>query len=345
MVDDFMVCVDRIIVASTCFESVHNGERDRNRSDGVGIGIGATGKDGNVSESVVSVKGNEEGSSCSLKKVEMVECRICQEEAEVLAMEVPCACNGTLKCHLQFAHRKCIQRWCNKKGDITCEICNQVFSPNYSLPPARINPDVMAIDIRQAWGHHIDLHDSHLLALEHQLLQSEYDDYAVANTSSIACLRSVALILLIILLLRQALMVTKDSGMVEESSTFFSVFSGFASSICWFSFAMLCDGSLLVHCAKPKEKTCISFDHSLCWVFAIILFDVLNLFVVFSCTGIRDTSLIADGTRKMENGTGNRSPRISEWKVMGRLAREEDDPRTDSSILLHSEGSYKGSTV
>ncbi|KAG6751216.1 hypothetical protein POTOM_045735 [Populus tomentosa] len=233
MVDDFMVCVDRIIVASTCFESVHNGERDRNRSDGVGIGIGigATGKDGNVSESVVSVKGNEEGSSCSLKKVEMVECRICQEEAEVLAMEAPCACNGTLKISdiegwfwvgRVFAHRKCIQRWCNKKGDITCEICNQVFSPNYSLPPARINPDVMAIDIRQAWGHHIDLHDSHLLALEHQLLQSEYEDYAVANTSSIACLRSVALILLIILLLRQALMVTRDSGMVQESSTFFS---------------------------------------------------------------------------------------------------------------------------
>lgn len=27
---------------------------------------------------------------------------------------------------MQFAHRKCIQRWCNKKGNITCEICNQV---------------------------------------------------------------------------------------------------------------------------------------------------------------------------------------------------------------------------
>lgn len=29
-------------------------------------------------------------------------------------------------CNVQFAHRKCIQRWCNKKGNITCEICNQV---------------------------------------------------------------------------------------------------------------------------------------------------------------------------------------------------------------------------
>ncbi|KAB5530043.1 hypothetical protein DKX38_020124 [Salix brachista] len=306
MVDDFMVCVDRIIVASTCFESVHNGERDRNRSNGVGIG--ATNKDGNVGESVVSVKGNEEGSSRSLKKVEMVECRICQEEDEVLAMEAPCSCNGTLKAVVlcfwdvgfsgsgifvdssgvsfgfsfnssslrgspvsknEFAHRKCIQRWCNKKGDITCEICNQVFSPNYSLPPASSNPDVMAIDIRQAWGHHIDLHDSHLLALEHQLLQSEYEDYAVANTSSIACLRSVALILLIVLLLRQALIITGDSGMVQESSTFFSLdpndinfdvglsVSGFTSSICRFSFAVLRDGPILVHCAKPKEETCL----------------------------------------------------------------------------------------
>ncbi|XP_051126524.1 uncharacterized protein LOC127248288 isoform X2 [Andrographis paniculata] len=53
----------------------------------------------------------------------------------------------------EFAHRKCIQRWCNKKGDTTCEICNQVFSPNYTCPPPppqpRSNSDVMTIDIRR----------------------------------------------------------------------------------------------------------------------------------------------------------------------------------------------------
>ena len=27
----------------------------------------------------------------------MAECRICQEEDDVLAMEAPCSCNGTLK--------------------------------------------------------------------------------------------------------------------------------------------------------------------------------------------------------------------------------------------------------
>lgn len=79
----------------------------------------------------------------------------------------------------QFAHRKCIQKWCNKKGDITCEICNQVgchilfyvldfclkdckllyksmnyvvhllqvFTPNY-LPPPKPASDVLAVDIR-----------------------------------------------------------------------------------------------------------------------------------------------------------------------------------------------------
>ncbi|VFQ72497.1 unnamed protein product [Cuscuta campestris] len=146
------------------------------------------------------------------------ECRICQEEDEEKDMEAPCACNGTLK----FAHRKCIQRWCNKKGDITCEICNQVFSPNYTLPPARSNPDVFAIDIGQAWGPGIDFRDPRFLAFanaEHQLLQSEYDhDYAtIASSSSLACLRCVAIILMMLLLLHQILIVARDFQMVRES--------------------------------------------------------------------------------------------------------------------------------
>ncbi|WCJ41243.1 RING/FYVE/PHD zinc finger superfamily protein [Euphorbia peplus] len=200
MVDDFMVCIDRII-ASACFDSVHAEKRDKEKDI----------------ESLISVNINEEkeGSSCFN---EMVECRICQEEDDVFSMEAPCACNGTLK----FAHRKCIQRWCNKKGDVTCEICNQVFSPNYSVPPARSNPDVMAIDIRQAWRQHIDLRESHLLALAAAEIQSDYEDFAMANTSSIACLRSIALILLALLLLSQALLITRDAMMVQEPSSLYN---------------------------------------------------------------------------------------------------------------------------
>jgi len=28
---------------------------------------------------------------------------------------------------VQYAHRKCVQHWCDEKGDIICEICHQVW--------------------------------------------------------------------------------------------------------------------------------------------------------------------------------------------------------------------------
>ncbi|XP_028054073.1 E3 ubiquitin-protein ligase MARCH5-like [Camellia sinensis] len=141
MVDEFMVCVDRLI-ASACFESVNERERPLRGASGGEVVIDNDLLSSVNNSGVVFVKNsNGGGVGCSEKVVR--ECRICQEEDEEHQMEAPCACNGTLK----FAHRKCIQRWCNKKGDITCEICSQVYSPNYILPP-KSNPEVMAIDIR-----------------------------------------------------------------------------------------------------------------------------------------------------------------------------------------------------
>ncbi|KAJ6999239.1 hypothetical protein NC653_010044 [Populus alba x Populus x berolinensis] len=32
-------------------------------------------------------------------------------------MEIPCSCRGSLK----YDHRKCVQRWCNEKGNTICE--------------------------------------------------------------------------------------------------------------------------------------------------------------------------------------------------------------------------------
>ncbi|KAH7862972.1 hypothetical protein Vadar_011673 [Vaccinium darrowii] len=64
-------------------------------------------------------------------------CRICHEEEEFSesckSLEAPCACSGTL----MFAHRDCIQRWCNEKGNTTCEICLQKFEPGYIAPPSK----------------------------------------------------------------------------------------------------------------------------------------------------------------------------------------------------------------
>lgn len=56
-------------------------------------------------------------------KLRISRCRICHEEEAESFFEVPCACSGTVK----FAHRDCIQRWCNEKGNTTCEICLQVL--------------------------------------------------------------------------------------------------------------------------------------------------------------------------------------------------------------------------
>ncbi|KAM0954432.1 putative transcription factor C2H2 family [Dioscorea sansibarensis] len=67
-------------------------------------------------------------------------CRICHEEEDEkdTKMESPCACSGTLK----FAHRGCIQRWCEEKGSTVCEICLQKFEPGYSAPPKKALVDV-----------------------------------------------------------------------------------------------------------------------------------------------------------------------------------------------------------
>uniref|UniRef100_A0A0D3DIJ2 RING-CH-type domain-containing protein n=2 Tax=Brassica oleracea var. oleracea TaxID=109376 RepID=A0A0D3DIJ2_BRAOL len=55
-------------------------------------------------------------------------CRICHEEEAESYFEAPCSCSGTLK----FAHRDCIQRWCDEKGNTICEICLQEYKPGYT---------------------------------------------------------------------------------------------------------------------------------------------------------------------------------------------------------------------
>ncbi|KAL2920847.1 putative E3 ubiquitin ligase SUD1 [Bienertia sinuspersici] len=164
MVNDFMVCVDRII-ASACLQSVNQLETNS--------GFHQINDDKNIQKIKPETMNTVSSSSCLLQK-ELKECRICQEEDDDNSLESPCACNGTLK----------------------------VFTPNYSHPP-KPAPDVMAVDISQAWGPHFGFREHHLLALtaaERQLLESEYDDYAVANAGNVTYLRSIAIIVEVSLL-------------------------------------------------------------------------------------------------------------------------------------------------
>ncbi|XP_022727942.1 uncharacterized protein LOC111283638 [Durio zibethinus] len=169
----------------------------------------------------------EEHGSCDEEEplIQTVECRICQEEDSIKNLETPCSCSGSLK----FAHRKCVQHWCNEKGDVTCEICHQPYQPGYTAPPRPPQSEDATIDISEGWtisGAPLDLRDPRILAMaaaERHLLEADYDEYADTNASGAAFCRSAALILMALLLLRHALYLTNGDG-DDDASTIFSLF-------------------------------------------------------------------------------------------------------------------------
>ncbi|PPD82956.1 hypothetical protein GOBAR_DD20110 [Gossypium barbadense] len=99
----------------------------------------------------------------------------------------------------EYAHRKCVQHWCNEKGNIKCEICHQPYEPGYTALP-RTQTEETSIDIGGVWtisGTPLDFRDPRLLAIaeaERQFLETEYDEYAASNASGAAFCRSAALI-------------------------------------------------------------------------------------------------------------------------------------------------------
>lgn len=156
--------------------------------------------------------------------LQIVECRICQEEDSSQNMEKPCACRGSLK----YAHRKCVQRWCNEKGDTTCEICHKPYQSGYTAPPPPPPSEDAVIDI-SGWRIHgpsMDLHDPQLLAMaaaERHLLEAEYYEYSEPNASGATFCRSAALILMVLLLLRHVLTIGNGAD-DDDAFAFFSLF-------------------------------------------------------------------------------------------------------------------------
>ncbi|MCO5574907.1 hypothetical protein L7F22_028701 [Adiantum nelumboides] len=152
------------------------------------------------------------------------ECRICQEEDDVLNLEAPCACAGSLK----YAHRKCVQHWCNEKGDAICEICCKPYEGGYTVPSSSARADSFSINIG-SWEvggeQRLNSQRSRLfsVASEHVFLESDYEDYTRANARSAACFRSVAFILMVLLLLRHLLSMTSTVA-GEDASTFIMLF-------------------------------------------------------------------------------------------------------------------------
>ncbi|XP_047151052.1 E3 ubiquitin-protein ligase MARCHF1-like [Vigna umbellata] len=102
-------------------------------------------------------------------------CRICHEEEfeSIETLEAPCACSGTVK----FAHRDCIQRWCNEKGNTTCEICLQREEEEESNERTEITVEGVAVE-------------------------SDYSECSSGGDRSASCCRSLAIAFTIVLLVR-----------------------------------------------------------------------------------------------------------------------------------------------
>nr|XP_043636186.1 uncharacterized protein LOC122607304 isoform X2 [Erigeron canadensis] len=191
--------------------------------------------------------GEEAGEHVPL--IQSVECRICQEEDSVKNCEIPCACSGSLK----FAHRKCVQRWCNEKGDTICEICHKAYEPGYMAPP---QSDGTVVDISASWtlnGTPINLLDPRLVAMaaaERNLLDAEYEDTS-ANGASFC--RSAALILMALLLLRHALTIGDDDD--DDASAFFALFMLRAAGLLFTFYMMAWAISILKRLRQSQEPT------------------------------------------------------------------------------------------
>ncbi|KAM7486704.1 hypothetical protein LguiA_002713 [Lonicera macranthoides] len=108
---------------------------------------------------------------------------------------------------------------------------------------------------RQAWGPHIDLRDPHFLAFaaaERQFLQSEYEEYAAANSGTVASDANIAFTPSFNG--HKRLWYGAGGFIIPQSPDIHSSASGF-------SFAVLCDGPFMVPYAKPKEEAV----HILTW--------------------------------------------------------------------------------
>lgn len=143
-------------------------------------------------------------------------CRICHDEEfeSCKKLEVPCACSGTVK----FAHRDCIQKWCNEKGNTICEICLQKFEPGYTAPPPKKkahlvdnNNNNTAAIIRGSVEADIENgmerveSDSESEGREMLVRSTQYYECTQAADRSASCCRTIALIFTILLMMRHLL--------------------------------------------------------------------------------------------------------------------------------------------
>ncbi|CAL9180566.1 unnamed protein product [Musa hybrid cultivar] len=146
------------------------------------------------------------------------ECRICHEEDHDSNMEIPCSCRGSLK----YAHRVCVQRWCNQKGDTMCEICLQQFNPGYTTLPKLY--DYGSTPMNFSWEISAqDFRDTQFITMfpsDHGAIDSAVGYRDHSRTSNTFCCRSITFMVLLVLRHALPLLISDDD---EYSFTLFSM--------------------------------------------------------------------------------------------------------------------------
>ncbi|CAL9137994.1 unnamed protein product [Musa acuminata var. zebrina] len=208
MGDHLALLVDHLLTESTLEAAIGNGKQAQIAADSASSGdLGSNSTpDTSVGHRTPSGK--------------LVECRICQEDDHDSNMEIPCSCCGSLK----YAHRVCIQRWCNEKGNTMCEICLQQFKPGYTALPKLFHYGRAPMNFRGSWDvSSQDLHDPQILTVVPSgVIESNYYDQLVSRLRSAICCRSVTIIFMILLVLRHTLPLI-ISGAEQYSFTLFSL--------------------------------------------------------------------------------------------------------------------------
>jgi len=194
MGDHFVLMVDRLLTESSLEVVIESVNKRTNSENG---------------EIVTDVSPDRMDLSIESLPKKLTQCRICHDEDEDTNMEAPCSCRGSL----EYAHRKCVQRWCNEKGNTECEICLQPFKPGYTSPPPLFHCDGIPMNFRGNWEiSRRDLHNlrfSTTVSAGHD--ETDFDDYITPSSRSLICCRVVAIIqFMTLLVLRHTLPIIID---------------------------------------------------------------------------------------------------------------------------------------
>ncbi|WOL02863.1 hypothetical protein Cni_G11582 [Canna indica] len=207
MGDHLTLLVDHLLTESTFQAATRDGKQGQVATDSI--------SSVDAGKEITQKRNFRETTSVEM----LAECRICREEDEDYNMEIPCSCCGSLK----FAHRKCVQRWCDEKGDTVCEICLQQFKPGYTAPPNLFQHGSTPMNFRGNWAvtrqNWPGSQSITLVPSERDNIHLPYPDSLARSTD---CCQSVAVIFLVLLFLRHTLPLM-IAGAEQYSFTLFSL--------------------------------------------------------------------------------------------------------------------------